>query len=98
MEDVRFARPYAAYGRLGHQLLDVEEDGDALARQRVRNEEIAGAFHLIRQSIDLLSTLAGAGVAPAAGCGTRPGAWMGRVARKASCSIWWRSRTDNWSG
>jgi formate hydrogenlyase subunit 5 len=58
MEDVRFARPYAAYGRLGHQLLDAEEDGDALARQRVRNEEIAGAFHLIRQAIDRLSGLA----------------------------------------
>ena len=51
-EDVRFARPYAAYGRLGHQLLEPKESGDALARQRVRIEEIAGAFHLIRQAID----------------------------------------------
>ena len=94
MEDVRFARPYAAYGRLGHQLLDAEEDGDALARQRVRNEEIAGAFHLIRQSIDLLSTLAGAGVAPAAGCGTRRGAWMGRsAARRVALSGGGRGRT-----
>ncbi|HTU38787.1 MAG TPA: NADH-quinone oxidoreductase subunit C [Acidimicrobiales bacterium] len=57
MEDVRFARPYAAYGRLGHQLLEAEEDGDALARQRVRNEEITGAFHLIRQAIDRLSAV-----------------------------------------
>lgn len=57
MEDVRFARPYAAYDRLGHQLLDAEENGDALARQRVRNEEIAGSFHLIRQAIDRLSVL-----------------------------------------
>jgi Ni,Fe-hydrogenase III large subunit len=57
MEDVRFARPYAAYSQLGHQLLDAEEDGDALARQRVRNEEIAGAFHLIRQAIDRLSAI-----------------------------------------
>jgi formate hydrogenlyase subunit 5 len=56
-EDVRFARPYAAYGRLGHQLLDTKEEGDALARQRVRNDEIVGAFHLIRQAIDRLSAL-----------------------------------------
>jgi formate hydrogenlyase subunit 5 len=53
-EDVRFTRPYAAYPRLGHYLLEVKPDGDALARQRVRNEEIAGSFHLIRQAIDRL--------------------------------------------
>ena len=44
LEDVRFARPYAAYGRLGHGLLDVLGEGDALARQRVRLQEIDGAF------------------------------------------------------
>lgn len=54
MEDVRFARPYAAYGRLGHQLLEPRLEGDALARQRVRLDEIAGAFHLIRQAVDRL--------------------------------------------
>lgn len=58
MEDVRFARPYAAYGRLGHQLLEPRVDGDALARQRVRLEEIAGAFHLIRQAVDRLDQVA----------------------------------------
>ena len=60
MEDVRFARPYAAYQRLGHQLLEGEGDGDALARQRVRIDEITGAFHLIRQAIDRLSEDTGA--------------------------------------
>lgn len=55
MQDVRFARPYAAYQRLGHQLLEERGEGDALARQWVRIEEIAGAFHLIRQAIDRLS-------------------------------------------
>ena len=60
-EDVRFARPYAAYGRLGHQILEAADDGDALARQRVRNEEIASSFHLIRQAIDRLSTLGSGG-------------------------------------
>ena len=60
MEDVRYARPYAAYGQLGHQLLDTKDEGDALTRQRVRNEEIFGSFHLIRQAIDRLSTQDGA--------------------------------------
>jgi formate hydrogenlyase subunit 5 len=60
MEDVRFTRPYAAYQRLGHQLLEDKGDGDALARQRVRIDEITGAFHLIRQAIDRLSEDAGA--------------------------------------
>lgn len=53
-EDVRVARPYAAYGRLGHQLTDPRSEGDALARQRVRIDEIAGAFHLVRQAVDRL--------------------------------------------
>jgi formate hydrogenlyase subunit 5 len=51
-EDVRFVRPYAAYGQLGHQLITPRDRGDALARQHVRLEEIWGAFHLIRQVID----------------------------------------------
>jgi formate hydrogenlyase subunit 5 len=59
MEDVRFARPYAAYRVLGHQPLDPRSEGDALARQRIRNDEIAVAFHLIRQSIDRLDRLSG---------------------------------------
>jgi len=57
MEDVRFSRPYAAYHRLGHQLLEMREEGDALARQQVRLDEMWGSFHLIRQSIDELDEL-----------------------------------------
>lgn len=57
MEDVRFSRPYAAYHRLGHQLLQMREGGDALARQQVRLDEMWGSFHLIRQSIDELDEL-----------------------------------------
>jgi Ni,Fe-hydrogenase III large subunit len=56
-EDVRFVRPYAAYGQLGHQLLEARDEGDALARQRVRLDEMWGSFHLIRQSIDDLTEL-----------------------------------------
>jgi formate hydrogenlyase subunit 5 len=57
LEDTRLARPYAAYGRLGHQLLDVSPDGDALARQRVRLQEIEGAFALIRTSVEELNDI-----------------------------------------
>ena len=53
--DGRVERPYAAYGLLGQQLVDPRTEGDALARQRIRNDEISGAFHLIRQTIDRLS-------------------------------------------
>ncbi|MGH9017797.1 MAG: NADH-quinone oxidoreductase subunit C [Acidimicrobiales bacterium] len=58
MEDVRFARPYAAYERLGHQPLEPRHEGDALARQRIRSDEIAVAFHLIRQAVDRLGRVA----------------------------------------
>lgn len=57
MEDVRFARPYAGYRQLGHQILEARDAGDALARQRVRLDEMWGAFHLIRQGIDELDDL-----------------------------------------
>lgn len=58
MEDVRFSRPYMAYRQLSHQLLEPRSEGDALARQRVRLEEITGAFHLIRQAADRLHNAA----------------------------------------
>jgi formate hydrogenlyase subunit 5 len=58
VEDVRLARPYAAYDRLGHRLAELHSQGDALARQRVRIDEIAGAFHLVRQAVDRLDELA----------------------------------------
>jgi Ni,Fe-hydrogenase III large subunit len=57
LEDVRFVRPYAAYGRLGHGLIDVVGEGDALARQKVRLQEIDGAFGLIRRAIEELNEL-----------------------------------------
>ena len=54
MEDLRSSRPYAAYEELGYRLLEASEDGDALARQRVRLGEIEGAFALIDSAIDQL--------------------------------------------
>ncbi|MGH8979721.1 MAG: NADH-quinone oxidoreductase subunit C [Acidimicrobiales bacterium] len=56
MDDARIDRPYAAYGQLGLGLLDVRVEGDALARQNVRLEEISAAFHLVRQAIDRLGS------------------------------------------
>ena len=55
-EDVRFSRPYGSYARLGHRPLVLRSDGDALARQKVRIDEIWQAIHLIRQATDLLSS------------------------------------------
>lgn len=54
-EDVRFSRPYAAYGRLGHRLIDITSEGDALSRQNVRLQEIEAAFALIRRSVEELA-------------------------------------------
>jgi Ni,Fe-hydrogenase III large subunit len=56
-EDVRTSRPYGAYQRLGQRIFEPHEEGDALARQRVRIAEIAGAVHLVRQAVDLLDEL-----------------------------------------
>lgn len=77
MEDVRFARPYGAYPRLGHQLIERRTAGDALARQHVRNEEITGSFHLIRQAVDRL-TQSG-----------EPGAWRVPVGEPTGEALGW---------
>ena len=56
-EDTRFSRPYAAYGQLGYTPVASRTAGDALARQRVRDDEIAGSFHLVRQAVTQLASL-----------------------------------------
>jgi formate hydrogenlyase subunit 5 len=54
-DDARRARPYDAYPSLG--LGDPHEhyDGDALARLRLRWDEIRQSFHLLRQAADELT-------------------------------------------
>jgi Ni,Fe-hydrogenase III large subunit len=52
-EDVRISRPYGGYRHVGFVPASREE-GDALARQLVRNDEIWSAIHLIRQVLDEL--------------------------------------------
>jgi Ni,Fe-hydrogenase III large subunit len=51
--DARFERPYAAYGRLGFEVV-TREEGDAMARLEVRFGEVAQSLHLIRQALDRL--------------------------------------------
>ncbi len=55
-EDVRTSRPYGGYRHLGFFPAS-QEDGDALSRQLVRNEEILASFHLVRQTVDELESL-----------------------------------------
>jgi Ni,Fe-hydrogenase III large subunit len=59
-EDVRLDRPYGAYGFLSFEPVDPQEAGDALARQLVRLDEIAGAFKLVRQALHELGEPGGA--------------------------------------
>jgi Ni,Fe-hydrogenase III large subunit len=53
-DDARQARPYDAYPSLGLGEPGPHEDGDALARLRVRWDEVRQSFHLIRQAADEL--------------------------------------------
>lgn len=57
--DVRAARPYGGYRHLSFTPVEVRHGGDALARQWVRVEEIAVAFHLAGQALDALADVAG---------------------------------------
>ncbi len=58
-EDVRVSRPYGGYRNLGFAPAG-REDGDALARQLVRNDEMTSSFHLVRQAVAELESLADA--------------------------------------
>jgi formate hydrogenlyase subunit 5 len=58
-EDVRRTRPYDGYTGLGLLPGEPHAAGDALARLRVRWQEVAESFHLIRQAADELSGAAG---------------------------------------
>jgi len=60
-DDARLARPYDAYSGLGLGDPPEHHDGDALARLRVRWDEVRQSFHLLRQVAD---ELADAGDAP----------------------------------
>jgi formate hydrogenlyase subunit 5 len=55
VDDVRAVRPYGAYRFLGFEPAAGFDEGDALARQRVRLVEIHQAFHLMRQALDELA-------------------------------------------
>jgi formate hydrogenlyase subunit 5 len=61
LDDVRTERPYAGYRYLGFEAAAGFDQGDALARQRVRLFEIAQAFHLVRQGLDELTESSSSG-------------------------------------
>ncbi len=54
-DDTRFARPYDAYPALGAGDPGRHTAGDALARLRVRWDEVSQSFHLLRQAADELT-------------------------------------------
>ncbi len=58
-DDAREIRPYDAYPSLGLRQPAPHPGGDALARLRVRWDEVAQSFHLLRQVADELSEAAG---------------------------------------
>jgi formate hydrogenlyase subunit 5 len=53
-DDARLARPYDAYPALGLGEPSRHTGGDALARLRVRWDEVSQSFHLLRQAADEL--------------------------------------------
>ncbi len=56
--DVRASRPYSAYERLGIRVSGARDEGDALARQHVRVEEIAESMRLAVVAAEKLRELA----------------------------------------
>jgi formate hydrogenlyase subunit 5 len=53
-DDARLTRPYDAYPALGMGDVSSPSEGDALARLRVRWDEVRQSFHLLRQAADEL--------------------------------------------
>jgi formate hydrogenlyase subunit 5 len=53
--DTRLARPYGAYRTLRPRPVGDRDDGDALARQWVRVEEIAASFDLVARGLEQLA-------------------------------------------
>jgi formate hydrogenlyase subunit 5 len=56
-QDVRIERPYGAYGSLGFDVSTGHSEGDALARQRVRLDEIDQSIRLTREALDELDEI-----------------------------------------
>jgi Ni,Fe-hydrogenase III large subunit len=59
-DDARIARPYDAYPLIGGAPPRAHSDGDALSRLRVRWDEVAEAFRLVRVAAEELSEARGA--------------------------------------
>jgi formate hydrogenlyase subunit 5 len=70
-DDARRVRPYDAYPALGLGDLPEHTGGDALARLRLRWDELRQSFHLLRQAADELNDSAELRGATSAGAGGR---------------------------
>jgi formate hydrogenlyase subunit 5 len=70
-DDSRFTRPYDGYPA-GEQPGARQADGDALARLRVRTDELAQSFRLVRQAAAGLAGIARRAGEPAAAAGQPP--------------------------
>jgi formate hydrogenlyase subunit 5 len=66
VDDVRVQRPYGGYRLLGAEAAAGRSEGDALARQWVRLEEMHEAFRLVRRALEELGE-------------SQPGAWRSEV-------------------
>jgi Ni,Fe-hydrogenase III large subunit len=77
-DDVRWSRPSGAYSLLDPSPIETRSEGDALARQRVRVDEIEGSFRLIREFLVLLENEQGTG-----------GPWSYRPEPSSGMSIGW---------
>ena len=62
-DDTRLTRPYDGYPALGIVPGEPHSGGDALARLRVRVQEVGQSFHLIRQAADELADAGGGTIA-----------------------------------
>ena len=67
-DDARLARPYDAYPLLAAGSVPAHAAGDAMARLRVRVEEITQAFGLIRQALDLFPERSSPPASPSPPC------------------------------
>jgi formate hydrogenlyase subunit 5 len=75
-EDVRRTRPYDAYPGLGLLPGERHTAGDALARLRVRWQEVTESFHLVRRAADELADASdGILAVPCAVTGGRSAGW-----------------------
>jgi formate hydrogenlyase subunit 5 len=84
-DDARLARPYDGYPLLGVEPAAGHRPGDAMARLRVRWEEAAQSFRLVRQAISQLPARRSPPGVPPLAAATPGGTTPGADALRADC-------------